>query len=219
MENLKEKDLDLLCDELSRNPANLHTLTEIAETAVATIASDNSGVVRLPSEASIVEAVSIGGYIPVFEIDAPEKPTDLCKQPIQSSTSIHIGPYGFSFGITYTYWCPTWTKPWRTCKGTITIAGFSFEANVDIGYTIDCKGMTAWGSAYAQTCVTILFVKYCSSCSAEVTGVAQAQSSSVSGMCTYGYGLTMSVRCVYAGITVFSLTIPLGLRITAPCPT
>jgi hypothetical protein len=210
--NLKEADLDGLCNELCKNPANLKTVSEMSETAVML----QSGIVMSGQPQAIIDETTTMATL-MWGVSTDQAAPDLCAQPIDSTTSVHIGPYGFSFDIEIPYWCPTWDDWFRICWARITVAGFSFEADLEVGYHIDCHEMTAWGWYFAQACVTVLNISFCSDCSAFVSGIGTAESSSIIGMCTYGYGLTTSVQCFYDGFCVFSLTIPLGVYVEAPC--
>lgn len=144
-------------------------------------------------------------------------PPNLCEQPVQGTYTKHIS-VSFSLSVTVTYWCPTWTNPFRTCTTTFTLAGVSFNAGLNIGYRITCCGAYAWGAAYAEACATIVGISICASCSARVVGLAGVGRSGSGSTCSYGLAVTAELKCTVGGVTVFYAYVPYGWTISGPCP-
>jgi hypothetical protein len=209
---LKEADLDRLSSELTRSRANFNAVVEIANSA-RDVAAVAAGGARVAS----------GNFVTVYDrfIDLNPivipTPEDLCDRAIEGKYTKHFSR-SFSLSIRITYWCPTWTNPFRTCTKTVTIAGVSFSLGLEVGYRITCCGATAWGQAYAQACVSILGQSLCAGCTARVVGLAGISRSGSGSSCTYGLGVTAELKCTFGGVTVFYASVPYGWTITGPCP-
>lgn len=209
--NLTEAGLDRMAKELSRSRANFNAVVDIANSATDTVAS---GGPRLGYGNYVTIAETLAD---LFEPVVTPTPPDLCERPVQGKYTKHISA-SFSLSVRITYWCPTWTNPFRTCTKTLTIAGVTFSAGLEIGYRITCCGAFAWGAAYAQACATIVGLTVCASCSAKVVGVAGVGKSGSGSSCSYGLGVTAELKCTVGGVTVFQAYVPYGWTVTGPCP-
>lgn len=206
-----EADLDRFAAELSRSRANFNTIVDIANSA------------RDKSPVAAGGATAAGNFVTIYDRYADlvpvviPTPDDLCDRPIEGKYTKHFSR-SFSLSVRITYWCPTWTNPFRTCTTTVTLAGVSFSIGLEVGYRITCCGAIAWGQAYAQACGTIVGVTVCASCSAKVVGVAGISRSGSGSSCTYGLGVTAELKCTVGGVTVFYASVPYGWTIMGPCP-
>ena len=212
LRGLTEADLDTFSRELTRNKANLNAI----------LAIDNSARDIVPAAAGGPTA-AVGNFVTIYE-SFPDlvsvvipTPADLCSKAIEGTYTKHFSR-SFSLSITLTYWCPTWTNPFRTCTKTLTLAGVSFSVGLVVGYRITCCGATAFGQAFAQACGTILGFTVCAGCSAKVVGLAGISRSGSGSSCTYGLGVTAELKCTVGSVTVFSASVPYGWTITGPCP-
>jgi hypothetical protein len=207
-------------DQLSRFSRTLNANKAIRD---AVIAIANTGVTRggpgrlsdstiatatfVPTVARLID--DLGLVIPI--------PT-ICSVPIaQGSFTRHFGG-SVSLSVTITYWCPTWTNPFRTCKTTFTVAGVSWAVDVNVGYKVTCCGATAWGMGSASACATIVGISLCASCTASIVGVAGVSRTPVGKNCLYGLGINASLSCTLFGATIFSASAPFGWTISGPCP-
>ena len=145
--------------------------------------------------------------------------TGICDNPIEGSITKHYSD-SFSLRVRYTYWCPTWRRPTRTCRGTLTLAGVSFNLGIDIGYRVTCCGAVIWGNGYVNACGTIVGIRACAGCTASVVAVAGTgqATSGRSGDCSYGLGANAVVKCKVGDTTVFIASVYFGWTIVAPCP-
>lgn len=208
---LTEADLDTFSKELTRNKASFNAVLEIANSA--------RDVVSPPAGArtAVGNFVTVyGSFVDRVPVVIPT-PADLCDRAVEGKYTKHFSR-SFSLSIRLTYWCPTWTNPFRTCTTTITLAGVSFSLGLEVGYRITCCGATAWGQAFAQACGTIVGVTVCAGCTARVVGLAGISRSGSGSSCTYGLGVTAELKCTFGGVTVFSASVPYGWTITGPCP-
>jgi hypothetical protein len=209
---LGEADLDAFSKELTRNKASFNTVLDIANSA--------RDVVETPAGAP---RTAVGNFVTVYDSFADlvpvviPTPADLCDRAVEGKYTKHFSR-SFSLSIRLTYWCPTWTNPFRTCTKTITLAGVSFSLGLEVGYRITCCGATAWGQAFAQACATIVGFTVCAGCTAKVVGLAGISRSGSGSSCTYGLGVTAELKCTFGGVTVFSASVPYGWTITGPCP-
>jgi hypothetical protein len=211
LKGLTEAGLDRMAKELSRSRANFNAVVDIANSATDTVAS---GGPRLGYGNYVTIAETLAD---LFEPVVTPTPPDLCDRPVEGRYTKHISA-SFSLSVRITYWCPTWTNPFRTCTKTVTIAGVTFSAGLEIGYRITCCGAYAWGAAYAQACATIVGITVCASCSAKVVGVAGVGKSGSGSSCSYGLGVTAELKCTVGGVTVFHVYVPYGWTVTGPCP-
>lgn len=211
LRGVTEADLDRFASQLTRSRANFNAVVEIANSARDVVPVAAGG------------ATATGNFVTVYDSFAERfpvvipTPDDLCDRPIEGTYTKHFSR-SFSLSVRITYWCPTFTNPFRTCTKTVTLAGVSFSIGLEVGYRITCCGAIAWGQAYAQACGTIVGVSVCASCSAKVIGVAGISRSGSGSSCTYGLGVNAELRCTFAGVTVFYARVPYGWTITGPCP-
>ena len=209
---MTEARLDRTAKELTRSKANFNAVVDIA----------NSGTDSVITAAG--SRLGFGNYVTIAETIADlldpiifPVPPNLCEQPVEGTYTKHIS-VSFSLSVRVTYWCPTWTNPFRTCTTTFTVAGVTFNAGLNIGYRITCCGAYAWGAAYAQACATIVGITVCASCSASVVGVAGVGRSGSGSSCSYGLAVTAELKCTVAGLTIFDAYVPYGWTVTGPCP-
>jgi hypothetical protein len=211
LKGLTESGLDRMAKELTRSRANFNAVVDIANSATDTVAS---GGPRLGYGNYVTIAETLAD---LFEPVVTPTPPNLCERPIEGKYTKHVSA-SFSLSVRITYWCPTWTNPFRTCTKTLTIAGVTFSAGLEIGYRITCCGAYAWGAAYAQACGTIVGFTVCASCSAKVVGVAGVGKSGSGSSCSYGLGVTAELKCTVGGVTVLHAYLPYGWTVTGPCP-
>lgn len=117
------------------------------------------------------------------------------------------------FGITY--WVPDGVK---YCTTTFTIAEGSVGFGVEIGYEIDCCGISVWGQAWGEACGGVGGQTICARCQVNVTGAPGVANGSSGLTCSYGVGISGVMTCSLGGIPVFAAPITFGWIITAPCP-
>jgi hypothetical protein len=212
MRGVTEADLDRFSRELTRSKANFNAVLDIANSGRDVVIGAAGGA-RLATGNFVTVYDAIADLFPVVT----PVPESLCDRAIEGKYTKHFS-YSFSLSVRITYWCPTWTNPFRTCTTTVTLAGVSFSLGLEVGYRITCCGATAWGQAYAEACATIVGIRVCAGCTARVTGVAGITRSGSGSSCTYGLGVTAELRCTVAGVTVFYASVPYGWTITGPCP-
>lgn len=211
LRGISEADLDGFASQLTRSRANFNAVVEIANSGRDVVSVAGGG------------ASASGNFVTIYDTFADlvpiviPTPDDLCDRPIEGKYTKHFSR-SFSLSARITYWCPTWTNPFRTCTTTVTLAGVSFSIGLEVGYRITCCGAIAYGQAYAQACGTILGATVCASCSAKVIGVAGITRSGSGSSCTYGLGVTAELKCTVGGVTVFYASVPYGWTITGPCP-
>lgn len=199
--------------QLQANGANLGAVIRIRQSALTAGAS-----VALTANTSVVAAI-----IPNVGVVAEALPTSslipgLCTQPIkQGSFTKHFGG-SVALRVKITTWCPTWSNPFRTCTKTVTLATASYSLDINVGYKITCCGATAWGSANAQACAGVFGWSLCAGCTGTITGVAGLTRSVVGSQCQYGLGITATLKCTLAGITLLNLSYNFGWVVTGPCP-
>ena len=140
-------DLDRVASELTRSKADFNTVVDIANSARDVIAVPFEGGIPTPR----------GNFLTIYDVfrDGLDivlpVPPDLCERPIEGRYTKHFS-YGFSLSVRITYWCPTWTNPFRTCEKTVTLAGVSFALGLEVGYRITCCGAVAWGRRREDVC-------------------------------------------------------------------
>jgi len=211
--DITEKDLDSFVKELSASRANLNTVIRLSDTAVP----------RGAGSALTKASRATASLVPVEDrfIDSSLQVTsifDLCSKPFTEGDFTKHFSYAISLSVNITYWCPTWTNPFRTCTKKITLAGVSFSLSVDVGYEISCCGATVWGQAGAQVCATIIGISICASCVATIVGVAGISRTPVSSGCSYGLGINATLKCTLFGFTILNISYPFGWTIMGPCP-
>lgn len=214
IKNMKEADLSKFAQELTKNKANFTTITNIANSATA-----------VPGAAQVnltAQTVLKAGFVPVtgVQIEAPvtTEIRGLCDQPFaQGSFTKHFSK-AFNLTIRIPYWCPIWGNWTRICHKNVTLAGLSFNVNLNVGYKVSCCGAVAWGQASAQVCGTIIGKTFCAGCTAQIVGVAGVGRTPAGGKCTYGIGINAQLKCTFSGITVLNVQAPFGYNVTGPCP-
>ena len=211
LKGVTEAGLGRMAKELTRSRANFNSVVDIANSGAETV---TSGGPRLGFGNYVTIAETIADFLDPVVTPVPP---DLCERPVEGSYTKHIS-VSFSLSVRVTYWCPTWTNPFRTCTTTFTIAGVTFSAGLDIGYRITCCGAYAWGAAYAQACATIVGNSVCALCSARVVGVAGVGRSGSGSSCSYGLAVTAELKCTVGGVTIFYANVPYGWTVTGPCP-
>ena len=142
---------------------------------------------------------------------------NLCDTPISGVTTRHYSN-SFSIKVHYTYWCPTWSSPGRTCRGSVTLAGVSFSMGIEVFYEVSCCGAIAGGSAYVNACGTIIGITKCAGCSANVVALAGIGHAPHNNECRYGFGARADIKCKIGSYTVFSAVYNFGLIVDGPCP-
>lgn len=215
LKGLKEDDLRKFSQELSINKANFNAIVNIANTGVAV---PGSAALTLSSQTVLkggfVTATGLlldGGIITTFI-------PNLCSQPFASGTFTRHFHKGFSLVVSIPYWCPSFFHPFRICHKNITLAGFTLDLNVQVGYRVTCCGAVAFGQASAQVCATLVGISFCAGCTARITGVAGIGRSGSGNNCTYGIGVNAQLTCTFGGITVLNLQAPFGFNVNGPCP-
>jgi hypothetical protein len=148
-------------------------------------------------------------------------------EPIEGVRTAHFSK-SFSWNVSITYpcgvdWCSAWGIPYPCgvdwCTATVTVAGLSVNLSFDVGYQIDCCGATVWGEGEAETCVTVLDLQVCATCTAKVLGVLGIGMAAVAdGQCAYGLGVIASVQCKIQGYLVFSGSVSWGWTLEGICP-
>jgi hypothetical protein len=210
LKGVTEAGLERMAKELTRSRANFNAVVDIANSATDVVAS---GGPKLAFGNYVTIAERFGDLIDVVI----PTPPNLCERPIDGKYTKHFSA-SFSLSVRITYWCPTWTDPFRTCTKTVTLAGVSVSLDLEVGYRITCCGATAWGTAYAQACATIVGITVCAACSARLVGVAGVARSGSGSSCTYGMAVTAELKCTVGGVTVFYASYPYGWTVTGPCP-
>jgi len=199
---------------LRANTANRDAIIKIANTGVSVGASARLGSGFTATATFVPTVAKLVDRLPDLIIPIP----DLCSRPFaEGSFTRHFGS-SVSLSVRITYWCPTWTNPFRTCTKTVTVAGVSWSVGVSVGYRVSCCGATVWGQGTAQACATIVGVRLCASCTATITGVAGIARTPNGTNCNYGLGISVSLRCTLFGSTIFSASAPFGWTIAGPCP-
>jgi hypothetical protein len=212
--SLNEKSLDKMASALLKDKKIYNKAIQFASTAKKT----ETGTLSFRTNLN-VQVVAIPVLVNGGDTDVVSTNTSICDNPIEGSITKHYSN-SFSLDVRYTYWCPTWRHPFRTCRGTLTLAGVSFNIGIDIGYRVTCCGAIIWGNGYVNACGTIVGITACAGCSASVVAVAGTgrATSGMRGNCNYGLGANATVRCTVGGVTVFLATVYFGWTIAAPCP-
>lgn len=210
---LTAKKLDQMASTLTKNKKAYAEALNMASTARSEVTK------KLTATASInAFIIPQTAYDVAKNFGAIDVLTDICSEPIEGSFTQQYSN-SFSLVVRYTYWCPTWTNPFRTCTGSITLAGVSFSMGINVGYRITCCGAAVYGSGYVNACGTIIGITACAGCRATVVGVAGIGRTPLSnGQCQYGLGATANITCSAGGITVFSAGFTFGWTVVGPCP-
>lgn len=122
-----------------------------------------------------------------------------------------------------THWVQTGNRWWKghwevSCCGQVdTIAGVSFALDLGVGCSITCCGATAWGTASATTCGSIVGITKCAGCTATVAAVSGLTKVANGSQCDYGLGVVATVTCKVGNYTVLAATWPFGWAIPGPC--
>lgn len=210
---LSQGKLDEMAKLLLSNKKNYAEALKISQ-------SGKKGVAGVLSSSSVANAVvvatSVADVAPAA--NAMYVLSDLCDSPIQGAFTQQYSA-SFDLVVRYTVWCPTWTKPWRTCRRSITLAGIGVNMGINVGYRVTCCGASVWGSGYVNACGTVIGITKCAGCRATVAAVGGVGRTPISGgQCSYGLGAVANITCSIGGITVFSATYSFGWTINGPCP-
>ncbi len=211
VKGFKQDDLDNLSSEITKDPKVAKSIKVIADSGIRernTGGNPDYAAGEIPIVTAVADTVE----------DIVEAYFELCEHPIEDSYKWNY-TFSFAWKINLKIWCPTWFNPFRFCWTTFTIAGISAGISLDIGYRISCTGASAWGLANAYTCATLLGIRYCFECNAEIVGVLGFTDLSDTGECVYGAGVNCEFSCTWRGIPIVFLTASIGLVVKAPCPT
>jgi len=213
LSGITEKDLSSFVKELSADKASLNTVIHLSDTALPS----GKGAALTPRSRAVASFVSVNDKF-IDDSGLLISIRNLCSKPFfQGQFTKHFS-YSLSLSVNITYWCPTWTNPFRTCTKTVTLAGISFSLGVDVGYEISCCGATVWGQAGGQVCATIIGISVCASCTATIIGVAGVSRTPVSSGCLYGLGINATLKCSLFGQTILNISYPFGWTVAGPCP-
>ncbi len=211
--DMSEADMDEQAKILTHTKSSFNNIATMSSKAEAL---QNVGD-TVPATVATGGLVTINEVLPLTEYIHFPIP-DLCSKPFaQGSFTKHFGK-SFSLSFNITYWCPSWRHPFKTCTKKVTLASLSFSVDVNVGYRITCCGATVWGQASAQVCGSILGFTKCASCVAQITGVAGFGRTGSGGNCTYGLGVSASLKCMFGSTTLFNVQAPFGWNIQGPCP-
>lgn len=213
LSSITEKDLSSFVKELSADRTNLNTVIRLADTAVPS----GKGTTLTTRTRAVASLVSVHDKF-IDDSALLISIRDLCSKPLTQGQFTKHFSYSLSLSVNITYWCPTWTNPFRTCTKNVTLAGVSFSLGVDVGYEISCCGATIWGQAGAQVCATILGISVCASCTATIIGVAGVSRTPVSSGCSYGLGINATLKCSLFGQNILNISYPFGWTVVGPCP-
>lgn len=205
--------LDAMAKSLTSNKVayvEAQKMLASSQNTVTKTLTSNTSVTAQILPATLADVASRLDIINIFD--------NLCTQPITGSFTHHYSN-SFSLVVRFTYWCPTWSNPLRTCTGSVTLAGVSFSVGIDVRYEIGCCGASITGSGYVNACGTIIGITACAGCRATVTAAASLGHSAVaSGECAYGFSATASIVCQAAGITVLNVNHGFTFQVVGPCP-
>lgn len=215
LKGLTEDNIRQFAKELSANKANFTAVVNIANTGVADPSVKSSSLTsQVVLKAGFVPQTGVLLDSAVAAISIP----NLCSKPLVSGSFTKHFHKGFSLVVRISYWCPTWTNWTRICHKNVTLAGLSLDLNVQVGYSVSCCGAIAYGRASAQACGTIIGFTVCAGCTAQITGVAGFGRTGSGSSCVYGLGINASLKCTFAGYTIFNVNAPFGFNISGPCP-
>lgn len=218
-----EDQLVAFASELQADKESFDTFVTIANTAEAT---SGRAVARL--ERATAGFVSQVGKGQEERFGSMILPLNLCSQPF--AQGVFTQHFGQSFSLQVhinlpciTGWHTVWGHPvwpiWGWCSNTYTIAGLSYNVDLQVGYRVTCCGGAAWGYASANVCATVLGNQFCAGCSATIIGaVGLTRIPIATGGCTYGLGLVAELKCTFAGFTVLDVNYPFGYTLQGPCP-
>lgn len=212
---LKEADLHQFSKELLSNKANFNAIVNIANTGV-NVPGD------IPQKLSS-NTVFKAGFVPqtgvlIDNTIASTSILNLCSRPIVSGSYTKHFHRGFSLVVSIPYPCGISWDGIEWCHKHVTLAGLSFDLNLQVGYSVSCCGAVAYGQASARVCGTIIGITECAGCTAQITGVTGFGCATAGSSCTYGLGINAELKCTFAGYTLFDVQAPFGFNITAPCP-
>jgi hypothetical protein len=208
--NVDEARLSRFAKDLAANRRNLDAVTKLVNSAKAVGAQSDTvpTVLRatfVPVTARIIDPNVVTTFIP-----------NLCAQPLAQGTFTRH--FAYSFNWTVSFGAPCIPKFWKWCNYTLTIAGVSFNAGLNVNYKVECCKVTASGQGFAQACGTILNKTFCASCSATLISGVSASKTTVGGNCNYSLGLTASLACKFGSSTLFSASAPFKHTVTGGCP-
>jgi len=211
--SVTETTLNGYVQQLSANGAHLAAVIKLRASAVSVApVSALTGITQMvaaliPTVANVTEAIPTTSVIP-----------DVCSTPIKQGVFTKHLSHSLTLSVRIKYWCPTWSDPFRTCTKRVTIATVTAAVDINVGYKLTCCGATAWGQGSAQICASLFTLKACAGCTGTITGVAGVSRTPVTDGCNYGLGITASLKCVIAGVTVLNVNYSFGWIVTGPCP-
>jgi hypothetical protein len=215
LKGLNENDLHQFSKELSGNKANFNAIVNIANTGVVVPGGGGQSL----SSQTVLKA----GFVPqtgvlIDNTIAATSILNLCSKPLVSGSFTRHFHKGFSLVVRIPYPCGISWDGIEWCHKNVTLAGLSFDLDVQVGYSVTCCGAVAYGQASAQVCGTILGFTECAGCTAQITGVAGFGRTGTGSGCTYGLGINAELKCTFAGYTIFDVQAPFGFNINGPCP-
>jgi hypothetical protein len=219
---IEEDHLNAFAKELQADKKVFSSIVTIANTAVG-------------GKAVAMNALSqaTGGFVPytaklgLAQLGNIVLPWNLCKSPFAQGVITKHLYHTFSLQVHIDYpclqWCTGWFGVkypcgWGWCNSTYTIANLSYNVDLQIGYKVTCCGGTAWGSAAANVCASVLGYSFCAGCSATLVGAVGLTQTPSGTNCSYGLGLTAELKCTFSGITIFDVMVPIGYTFQGPCP-
>jgi len=165
-------------------------------------------------QGSIGVRIAPSPFTPAPVMTESSSSSDLCSQPLASSSYGYAYHVSWDWTVDIPYWCPTWRHPRRWCSAEVTLFTFELDLEFTVGYEITCLGGTAW--AYGSASTTIQHITL--SCEAGGSAVIGAGTAGSGGGCVYGFGINVYIGCDVMGIS-FGYPFPLGgFVINAPCP-
>lgn len=214
LKNVNESALRSFSSSLVANKQNFNSVVSLANTARPAGTAINLTKITPLTGVFIPVTGVVNGVAPIVNVIE-----NLCSRDFASGNWTKHIHYGFSLTVTIRVWCPTWTNPFRTCPKTITLAGATFDADLSVGYRVNCCGAAVWGSVSANACVTFIGMTFCAGCTASVTGVAGVSKTPIGGgRCNYGIGINAQLKCTFLGVPVLNVSYPFGYTIQGPCP-
>jgi hypothetical protein len=211
--SVTESTLNGFVQQLSANGAHLAAVIKLRESAVS-VAAVSSLTALTPMVAALIPTVAnVSEIIPTASVIP-----DLCATPIKQGVFTKHLAHSLTLSVKIKYWCPTWSDPFRTCTKRVNIATVTAAVDINVGYKITCCGATAWGQGSAQVCASLFTLKACAGCTGTVTGVAGVSRTPVASGCSYGLGITATLKCVIGGVPVLNVNYSFGWVVTGPCP-
>lgn len=210
--DISKATLDRMATNLNKNKKALSEVKNLTKSIKTT---DSNTLTLATTMVAELIPVTVASWAPIDTVIPVEE--SLCDSPISGILTKHYSN-SFSIKVNYTYWCPTWSKPWKTCTGSVTLAGVSFSMGIEVFYEISCCGAIAGGSAYVNACGTIIGITKCAGCRANVVAVGGIGHTPVNNECRFGLGAKADIRCKVGDYTVFYAAYNFGIVVDGPCP-